>query len=254
MFESITQFNSKFDNLFTNVNKKGYACGFFSILTAYNFLKYDCTDKETHENNIGEAIKYTAQKNIVGGINFDNLLNTTSNLNNNNIMSTTVELIKLGILSYQHIFDNNDNSEKYAIIFLKNEKYFVVLVDNLNKIYYLRDCHEHTQYSYDSLDSLIIRLNEAYQFNTNIDLLGDEYIAYSSIEYIKITENFTNKITKDFVIKQEIKNNQENKQENKQENEKINKQENKQLEIEINQEDKKETKQFVLDEEDFYVM
>jgi hypothetical protein len=195
--DSITQYNKKFDQLFTNVNQKGYACGFFSILTANTYLKYGFFDLLTHENNIEEAIKYTAKKKIVGGVNFDNLLEMTTNLNKNNIMSTSIELINAGILSYQHIFDNSDNAEKYAIIFLKNEKYFVVMFDKIKDQYYLRDCHESSQYTYNSLNDLVKRLDVAYQFGTDIGLLGDEYIAYSSIEFIRITHNFQQKFIGD---------------------------------------------------------
>lgn len=192
-FDSITQYNQKFDKLFHNINQKGYACGFFSILTAYSYLKYNLYDLETHEKNIEEAIKYTAKNNIVGGINFDNLLKMTSNLNKNNIMATSVELINAGIVSYQHIFDNSDNAEKYCIIFLKNEKYFVVMFNKEKNEYYLRDCHDSTQYTYNSITDIIIKLNDGYQFSTDIGLIGNEYIAYSSIEFIRITENFEQK-------------------------------------------------------------
>jgi hypothetical protein len=216
-FDSITQYNKKFDQLFTNVNQKGYACGFFSVLTANTYLKYGLFDLPTHENNIEEAIKYTVKKKIVGGVNFDNLLEMTTNLNKNNIMATSVELINAGVLSYPHIFDNSDNVEKYAIIFLKNEKYFVVMFDKTKNQYYLRDCHESSQYTYNSLDDLVKRLDEAYQFGTDIGLVGDEYIAYSSIEFIRITQNFQQKITegdkyiekKDQILKKKLENDME---------------------------------------------
>jgi hypothetical protein len=206
-FESITQYNNKFNNLFININQKGFACGFFSVLTVYNYLQNNLYDKNVHEKNIEEAIKYTAKKKIFSGVNFDNLLEMVSNLNKKNIMSTSVELIKIGILSYQHIFDNSDNLDKYAIIFLKNEKYFVVLYDKIKNKYFLRDCHESKQTSYESLEVLTKRLDEAYQFNSDIDVLGNEYIAYSSIEFIRITEkdNIKQKIMENnMMIEQKI--------------------------------------------------
>lgn len=213
-YDSITQYNKKFDQLFVNINQKGYACGFFSILTANVYLEYGLFDLLTHENNIEEAIKYTAKKKIVGGINFDNLLEMTTNLKKNNIMATSVELINAGVLSYPHIFDNSDNAEKYVIIFLKNEKYFVVMFDKTKNQYYLRDCHESSQYTYDSLNDLTKRLDEAYQFGTDIGLVGDEYIAYSSIEFIKITQKFQQKITMgeekiDIILKKKLENEKE---------------------------------------------
>jgi hypothetical protein len=188
-FESITQYNKKFDDLFVDKSSKGFACGFFSIMTAYSFMNNNNFDKESHENNIESGIRYTINNKIFEGFNFDKLIQKTSNLNINEILSTSVELINAGILSYEHIFDIN-HLDKYAIIFLKNEKFFVVMYNKNHNKYYLRDCHESLQYTFDSLDDLIIRLDTAYQFGNNIDILNDEYIAYSSIEFIKITKHF----------------------------------------------------------------
>lgn len=198
-FDSITQFNKQFDHLFQNVNQKGFGCGFFSILTVNSFLKNNKYDKHTHENNTRNGILTTVENKIRSGVNFDNLLALCTNLSKHDIMATSIELMVSGILSYEHIFDIP--STKYAIIFLKNEKYFVVLVDNGK--YHLRDCHENMQYSFNSFDQLTNRLDEAYQFKSNIDLLGEEYLQYSSIEYIKITEPFQTKklVVEDISIK-----------------------------------------------------
>jgi hypothetical protein len=183
-FESITQFDKSFDNLFENKNLKGYACGIFSLLTANSYLNNILITKDVHENNIRKAVKICSENKIFYGMSFDELLSTT-NLYPENINSTSVELIINDVIGYNHMFNIKD---KCAVIFLKNEKFFVVICDK-NK-YYLRDCHESKQYNFDSLEELIQRLNTAYQFDNQIDLIVDEYTNYSSIEFIKITENF----------------------------------------------------------------
>jgi hypothetical protein len=208
-FESITQYNKKFDKLFNNKNHKGFSCGFFSILTAYRFMKDVKYDKFTHEQNIEDALKYTIDKKIFGGINFDLLLSTTSTLNKKNIVATSVELVNTGILGYESMFDLN-NLEKYCVIFLKNEKYFVVMYLKSEKKYFLRDCHESIQYTFDTTDQLINRLDTAYQFKDNINLLGSEYISYSSIEFIQITNEF-NQYISNIIIKKEIEIEENNK-------------------------------------------
>jgi hypothetical protein len=183
-FESITQFDKSFDNLFENKNLKGYACGIFSLLTANSYLNNIPITKDVHENNIRKAVKICSENKIFYGMNFDELLSST-NLNSQDVNSTSVELIIHNVIGYNHIFDIKD---KCAVIFLKNEKFFVVICDK-NK-YYLRDCHESIQYDFDSLEELVQKLNIAYQFNNQIDIIVDEYTNYSSIEFIKITQNF----------------------------------------------------------------
>lgn len=188
-FESITQYDKSFDNLFLNINHKGYACGFFSIYTAYMFLDTGRFTKNTHENCIKNAINFTIMKKIHMGLNFDELVEKTCNLNKKNICSTSVELIRENIIGYDQIFENKEN-KPYSIIFLKNEKYFVVLYDNNTNLYYVRDCHNNTQKTL-KYESLKKYLKDSYQFEEDINLLGTEYANYSSIEYLKIYNTFS---------------------------------------------------------------
>lgn len=186
-FESITQYDKSFDDLFTNINHKGFACGFFSILTVGNFMAFANRSKLSHENIIKKTIEYCANKKINHGLNFDELFDIFCNLNKKNIMSTSVELIKNNILSYEHIFENKEN-KPFGVIFLKNEKYFAVLYDK--QYYYIRDCHCNLQKTIKTFDELKIYLKNTYQFENDIDLLGDEYINYSSIEYVRVFDKF----------------------------------------------------------------
>lgn len=187
-FKSITQYDKSFDSLFTNINHKGFACGFFSVLTVKMFLSMGRKDQETHKKCIEQSMKFTAEKKITYGLNFDDMLKKCrSNYEKKlDICSTSVELIKDNIIGYEHIFENKNNLP-YGIIFLKNEKFFVVLYDTDK--YYIRDCHNDSQYVC-NYSELIKKLKDSYQFENDINLLGDEYINYSSIEYLKLYEPF----------------------------------------------------------------
>lgn len=184
-FHSITQYDKSFDNLFTNINHKGFACGFFSVFTVKMFLDFKLKDLATHEKCIKKAMDFTAKNKISYGLNFDDMIKKCCNINNKNIYSTSVELIRENIIGYDNIFENKEN-KPFGIVFLKNEKYFVVLHDMFK--YYIRDCHNDVQYvcDYSELKNI---LKNSYQFENDIDLLGD-FILYSSIEYIKIYDTF----------------------------------------------------------------
>lgn len=188
-FEAITQYDKSFDSLFTNINHKGFACGFFSILTVAQFMNMNTVEKHRHEEKIKKCIEYTVKKKINYGLTFNELIkNHTNYINEKDICATSVELIKNNILSYEHIFENKDN-KPYGIIFLKNEKFFVVLYDT--EYYYIRDCHVSLQKTIKTFNELKIYLKNTYQFEENIDLLGDEYLNYSSIEYMKFYEDIS---------------------------------------------------------------
>lgn len=189
IFQSITQYNNSFNNLFANINHKGFSCGFFSLMTVKKFLDDNKYNKCYHEKIIEEAIKFTVTKKIYGGLSFEELIKKYTNLQTKNICVTSVELMINNIIGYEHIFENANN-KKYGIIFLKNEKFFVVLYEN-NK-YYVRDCHSDLQYSF-NFEDLKNHLNETYQFNKMIEIDGfidNDFMNFSSIEYIKIHDTF----------------------------------------------------------------
>lgn len=155
-------------------------------MTVFSYFNNEPLDKQIHEKNIQLANKYCAKNKIYRGMNFDELLLKVSNIHPDNINSTSIELIVNNIIGYRHIFDSKN---KLAVIFLKNEKFFVVICDKLK--YYLRDCHKSTQYNFESLDDLKKKLNGSYQFNSKIDLIIGQHTNYSSIEFIKIYQQFT---------------------------------------------------------------
>jgi hypothetical protein len=186
-FDTITQYDNKYDKLWEdNPNvSKGVVCPYFSLITAEKFFKNGLLTKEAHENNLNVAIDTFILLDDSRELTFEELVAYTD-LDKKDIMCTTSELINMGEFSLKELFTNNSSYPyyNYAIMFLKNAKFFVVLCDHIG--YHIRDCHESFQYSFYKLDELIDHLNKIYQFNITINLDGVEYCDYSSIEYIRI--------------------------------------------------------------------
>jgi hypothetical protein len=189
-FNSLTQFDNKFNQLFANQQgKKGFSCSFFSLLSAWSFLIGEQPDKNTHERNINNSVKFSKEINTSSGITFIDLVSNYSSLKQNDIMSTTVDLILQNIISWEHMFNTSENrNSREVTIFLKNEKYFIVMSDENG--YYFRDCHESTQYDFKTAEQLIQHLVNSYQFTQKIDIDGIEYPEYSGIEFIRIDNIF----------------------------------------------------------------
>lgn len=189
-FHCITQYSNKFNELLDVGNLRGKNfCPFFSLICAQNFLSDDIKrslSKDTHELNIYNAIKNHVNFNISNQIYFEELINIT-NLNASDITATSVPLIAQEIIGYNHFLPETTTG-KYAIIFLKNGKYFVVLFNDGK--YFLRDCHEPVQYNNFTRSEIIAYLNEAYQFDHEIDIDGYKIEEYSNIEYICINKPF----------------------------------------------------------------
>lgn len=190
----ITQYDKSFDQLFTNTNaKKGFSCSYFAILTAHKFMKDGDTSAESHLSNVTLAVKVSKELETNGGILIDNLISDFTTLKSNDIFSATTELIATKVIQYSDIFPAlTETMQRYSVIILKNEKYISVLVDKDG--YYLRDCHERTQYNFKEFINLIEYLENAYQFATTIDI-GVDYSAYSSIEFIIVTTEFETLLT-----------------------------------------------------------
>lgn len=183
-FSSITQYDKQFDHIFKHT-KKGFACSYFALLTAWNYFNNCKFDKDTHENNIKNAVIFSELIGESSGIDFETLLKNYTNLNFSNVIGTNSELIKNNIIGYDQIFPND--CEKYVVILLKNEKYIVVMKNNDQ--YYLRDCHENDQQNFNSLNELTEFLNKSYQFDKQIDI-GIDLSDYSSVEFLIINNKF----------------------------------------------------------------
>lgn len=194
-FNSITQYDRKFDILFKNISQKGFGCGYFSIITAFNFFNNNQIDKKIHEDNIEHAMLLTKNNKLFHSITFDKLLKYT-NIKSNEIICTNIELIMSNVINIEHMFPIELNT--YIVIFLKNEKYFVVIVNN-NK-YYIRDCHMNEQYNFDSYVEFKKYLCKTYQFDKNINIDGFSLSEYSSIEYLIVQDSFKTSLIKDNIF------------------------------------------------------
>jgi len=183
-YPSITQYDSQFKvGSFTNERS---ACALFSQLTAKKFLDDKSVDIETHNKIVDCSVANFLDLNSSGFMNFNQFLKLFKNDDylDNDVEATSVDLIVQNIVGFDSILPQD--VESYAVVFLKNGKYFVVMKDKDN--YFIRDCHEKEQYDFDSREEIINHLNKAYQFNKKIDLSGEggnyEVPEWSSIEFL----------------------------------------------------------------------
>lgn len=197
-FDSITQYNNKFDDIFKDGNgKKGFSCSYFGLLTVWKFLNGYNTDIEEHNKTIEESVLLSNIIGTVMGINFDELLINYTNINPSKVMATNVELINSNIIGFEHILTYDPkNKSKSAVLFLKNEKYFVVLIEvDKNVSFKIRDSHESTQYNFSTFDELVDHLKKSYHFTELIKFGDIDYSNYSSIEFIKLNDSFTTSLS-----------------------------------------------------------
>jgi hypothetical protein len=146
-----------------------------------------------HIETIKQSVKFTSFGEATSGLTFDELLFNYTDIDVNKINATSVNLINDGMISFKHMFPEIINDYKYATVILKNEKYIVILADKTG--YKLRDCHEHIQFNFKSLEQLILHITNVYQFTKKIDVDGIDYSKYSSIEYIIIDSKFKSMIS-----------------------------------------------------------
>jgi spore coat polysaccharide biosynthesis protein SpsF (cytidylyltransferase family) len=110
-------------------------------------------------------------------------------LDHKKITGTSVELITNNVIGPNEMFPKLLNEqERYAVMFLKNEKYFVVMVDSNG--FYLRDCHIDTQRNFKTLDTMFEHLSNFYQFTKMISIDGFQLEDYSSIEFLIFDQQF----------------------------------------------------------------
>lgn len=182
---SFTTFN-QFDKRFNDFSKFGNdrtACPLFGILSCYNFMKNGITTKKQHEENLYAAVINYMVNDVPKYMSFDELLLYTLSDFKYEVGATTPELITTGILSYEHIF-KFDSVQRYCVLFLKNRNYLPILC--INNMYYIRDCHENCQRSFNSFDELRLYLDKTYQFEQMTIVDGVMIPEYSNIEFIVI--------------------------------------------------------------------
>lgn len=197
IFETFNQFDKKFSDIGDFKNDRN-ACPLFALITAYNFLKNSNISKEQHETNIETSIlNYSVRDELPKYMSFDELIYFLGNeVLDKNIQATNPELINEH--GYTNIF-KLDDVENYCIIFLKNGNFFVVLINNLengDKKYCVRDCHENQQYNFNIIQDLLNHLNQKYSFNELTVVDGVLIEEFANIEYL-ILDNPFNMITID---------------------------------------------------------
>lgn len=184
-FNTFNQFDKRFSKL-EKFSKDRSCCPFFGLITCYNYMTNLDTSQLQHERNIYLATMNYIKNNVPKYMSFDELL-TNATLNISNICGTTPQLITSGILGYDNIF-KFDNDMPYCILFLKNSNYLSILCNNSN--YYLRDCHETTQYNFTNFSDLKRFLDHTYQFERDTIVDDVSIPEYSNIEYIVIDGHF----------------------------------------------------------------
>lgn len=189
-FTTINQYDQKY--AIGNFKEQRSACSVFALMTAYTFMINYNTSAEDHNKVLDDAIDmYINNLSNVGSITFDKLLSYQDRYKTDSVNVTSAELVKNNIIGYQHMF-SEDIKHNYAVIFLKNYNYIVVLVtynDN-NVIYSVRDCHMTIQYKFSSFELLKEHLNKTYQFDKEIDLDGYKIPEFSNIEFLVIDDKF----------------------------------------------------------------
>ena len=183
-FETINQYDKLYSKL---KNNKFMACGFFSLISIYEFMKTFDTSKNIHEKNLHLAncisVKYSSQEQLP----LDELVECYTNLKgeylDEKLMGASVNMIKEDGIEF--IF--NDTSKTQAWLFLKNGNFFTIFFIP-SKGYFVRDSHSKIQYSNLKLDNLRNILFDNYSFNKMIDLDGYTIEEFSSIEYINVSE------------------------------------------------------------------
>ena len=187
-FNTFTQYDKQFNDMFKDKNKKGYACTYFSLISVWKFINGEDPTKESHEKTIRQSLLLQSMCDIDFGLTFEELLVSYTNIKPSNIQATTPELINNEIIGFNDIFKPLKNNTRKGVILLKNERYIIVLIDKTK--FYVRDCHEKKQINFTEFNDLVKYFNKTYQFNKNINLSGIDYSDYSSIEFLNIDDEF----------------------------------------------------------------
>lgn len=196
-FGTFNQFDHRFQSI-EGFNKDRNACPIFALYIAYHFLKDGITTKSRHENVLEAAVETVSQQHHMQTYpRFQDIIPYYGGYHDGQVKATTPELIN----QYGYInFDDDEASifkfpgypANYAVVFLKNSNFIVVLVKFVEdkNVFCVRDCHEKEQYDFDNFEALTEYLNKTYQFNNLTIVDGVLLPEYSNIEYLKLEEPF----------------------------------------------------------------
>ena len=187
-FESPTQYDNDFNFIWEIPGSvKGYGCPYFCLVTMDSFLKTRDVSADQHRTNIVNGNMISARLGTYEETEFCDVLELT-NQSTDNIRYATVGMINSGEFDLEEFFDNDFSGNAQCVLVLKNGRFFVVMIDQRG--WFVRDCHEAFQYNFLTKDDFIKHLNEAYNFNTDIVIGGEDLSKYSAIEMIKVDSTF----------------------------------------------------------------
>lgn len=191
-FTTPNQFDPKYK--LDNFDSERNACPLFSLFTAYNFMNNGDTSKIRHEHNLEAAVANLITKSFLPKyIAFDELIQfVIGNYTDNDIKGTTPDIIQE--CGYTEIFKPQNYNKNYCIIFLKGSNFMTILIQfnqEINaQVYYVRDCHEKEQLTFNSFDELKEHLKQKYNFEQMMIVDGVELSEFSNIEYLVIDSGF----------------------------------------------------------------
>lgn len=185
-FNSITQYDDIVDKKYNSS-----VSGFFSLISAYNFINTNDVNPEQYAKDIDQTINNMKKKDVGGVHEFDSLLKYQSGLGIKNIQTLNSAFTqKSQILQY---IDPSLYSFSCSIIFSKNKKFFVLHVrkDGDKTTYHIRDCYLKKQYNFDNTEHVLKRLYNTYKvYNDNYKSIED----YTEAELYELFNNVNNNI------------------------------------------------------------
>lgn len=184
-FSSKTQYHQDF-GLTGNHN----VCSFFSLYFANLWFKKRIVDEETYLNALKRAVDLFKILDIKE-IDFNTLLSFSEGYTGNDVQVTMVDFIKDNPTILNELFKLDESK---CFIFLKHEKFFVVICDKENKRWHILDCHILEQRSFKDYDLFLETIMKEYKFGETIIIDGYPLMEYSTIEYIPINKSFDIKL------------------------------------------------------------
>lgn len=180
-FKSSSQYDKEY-SLANNHN----VCSFFSLCMAETWSNKHTAGKEEYELSLKNGVEIFKASNTKE-IDFDTLLSFSDKYTGSDVNATMVDFIKDDDSFFNELFKLDSNK---CYIFLKHEKFFVVICDKDNYQWIIRDCHLNDQLTFTDYDMLVDRLNSFYKFNETIEIDGYPLVEYSTIEYVLIDKPF----------------------------------------------------------------
>lgn len=184
-FSSKTQYHKDF-GLTGNHN----VCSFFSLHFSNLWLNKKTINEETYLNALKKAVdlfKILELKDI----DFNTLLSFSEGYTGKNVKVTMVDFIKDDPNILNDLFKLDESK---CFIFLKHEKFFVVICDQENKKWHILDCHMVQQRSFTDYDLFLETIMHEYNFGSTITIDGYPLVEYSTIEYVLLDKPFDIKL------------------------------------------------------------